>query len=502
MTEHMLSSLRDRIKSNNVILVLGAGVGLGASSGSAVAGWKGLLEHGLQRCADVVPGVRLSWLERSREQLREAFENNEVDEIVAIGSAIERKLNRESGEFSLWLRDTVGTLPLKDRSLIDAIVSVGCPILTTNYDTLVEQVTGYSTVTLEEPNRVLGALRGEEKSVVHLHGVWSRPATIALGSDSYVRVQNSASLQSIQRSIATSHSLLFIGCGGGLNDPNLGSLFRWYRETFKGELETRHYRLARSSEVQDITQQHESGDRVMVIPFGDEHSALPAFLGSLHGAPPSGDKQKKVDLINEDDTLDDLARRRPVLWEYLYFSKVLSAELATRQDLKRTYARRLHFPSSARLFGDSRAMFSWVSAKLGLLTHVTEGLARLMNEDLQQSFGAEGEHGDAELLRHCAMRVAAAYQCLLEWSLEFVGVVPPSEQLATLLDLTSQFSNGTIEGIEKFSQDIVVGLRDAIEDPHTERTIRISLVLAVQDGLPEALEAEFRRVRAALGLVS
>lgn len=494
MSDHMLSSLRERLQAKEVIVVVGAGAALGASTGNPLAGWKGLLEHGLQRCAEVVPGVRPSWLERSRAQLSEAFEHGEMDEILAVATAIEQRLNREPGEYSLWLKQTVGSLSLNDSSAINAIRALRCPIVTTNYDTLIERVTGYGTATLQDPNRVLATLRGEEDNVIHLHGVWNRPDTVALGSGSYANVLSASSLQSIQRSLASTKSLLFIGCGGGLNDPNLGSLFSWYRETFKGSLETRHYRLARSAEVQGVSQQHETGDRVMVIPFGEEHSELPGFLEGIVGLPQFSATPAPHDLIREEDTLDDLINHKPHLWEYLYLSRILSAELAARQDLKRTLTRRLHFASNARVFNEAQAMMSWISAKLHILGKITEGLTRLSNEDIQEAAGREGEHGDPELLRHCAMRIAAAYQGLIEWSLDFVGVVPPGELFDNLLDLTSQFSQGTIEGIESFSTNLSEGLRDAMADPHTERTIQVTLELKIQESLSDCLSAEIRRV--------
>jgi hypothetical protein len=49
----LVDDLRNHIQKRDVLVVIGAGVSIGATKGNAVASWTGLLEHGLGRCHDV-----------------------------------------------------------------------------------------------------------------------------------------------------------------------------------------------------------------------------------------------------------------------------------------------------------------------------------------------------------------------------------------------------------------------------------------------------------------
>ena len=71
----------------------------------------------------------------------------------------------------------------------------------------------------------------------------------------YVMDQDTAVMQAL----AFQNSLLFIGCGEGLKDPNFSNLLAWL-ERVKGESEYRNYRLALSSEVETQKEPSPEGD--------------------------------------------------------------------------------------------------------------------------------------------------------------------------------------------------------------------------------------------------
>jgi hypothetical protein len=75
-------------------------------------------------------------------------------------------------------------------------------------------------------------------------------------------------------------TLLFVGCGEGLEDPNFGALLRWTRRVFAGS-EYRHYRLALTNEVAAIQAKHPPEERIFVLPYGTQYSDLGGFLRSL-----------------------------------------------------------------------------------------------------------------------------------------------------------------------------------------------------------------------------
>src|SRR5262249_19068063 len=184
------------------------------------------------------------------------------------------------GEYSRWLRETVGALRVARPEVIEAIISLQLPIATTNYDSLIEQVSGLPQVTWKDGVRVERLLRGDDPGVLHLHGYWGDPSSVVLGISSHEKVLGDEHAQAMQHALRAFRTLLFVGCGAGLADPNFGALLRWSREVFEGS-EYRHFRLAINTEVTALQQQHPRAERIFVIGFGPSHSDLAPFLRRL-----------------------------------------------------------------------------------------------------------------------------------------------------------------------------------------------------------------------------
>jgi hypothetical protein len=105
--------------------------------GHRVAGWQGLLEHGVERAPDA-PDM---WRDTRRNQF-------DLGELTAVGEAITKQFGgKGAGEFKRWLRDSVGALTVSRPELITALHGLGAPLVTTNYDDLIEQVTKLQPLT-------------------------------------------------------------------------------------------------------------------------------------------------------------------------------------------------------------------------------------------------------------------------------------------------------------------------------------------------------------------
>ncbi len=141
--------------------------------------------------------------------------------------------------------------------------------------------------------------RGDEPGVLHLHGWWDDPESVVLGIRSYEKVLGDAHAQAMQRALRSLRTLLFVGCGAGLGDPNFGALLEWSRGVFAGS-QTRHYRLALESEVAELQRQHPDEERIIVLSYGKGHGDLAPYLRDLAPAPkavpplPPPDKARKL----------------------------------------------------------------------------------------------------------------------------------------------------------------------------------------------------------------
>ena len=184
------------------------------------------------------------------------------------------------GEFKRWIRETVGALRLRHADVPLALAGLGVPLLTTNYDGLLEDATHLRALDWRDTADVERVLRGEDQAVVHLHGYWRRPENLILGVRSYDDILRNPHAKEVLRALRMTKTLLFVGFGAGMDDPNFGALRRWTREVLAGS-EVRHYRLSRAGEKDAVQAQHAPEERVFVLSYGEKHSALAPFLWSL-----------------------------------------------------------------------------------------------------------------------------------------------------------------------------------------------------------------------------
>lgn len=262
------------------IVVVGAGVSFGAA-GRAEALWDGLLRHGVEHCLKVIPGLDAGF----RTRQLDAIASGHLDELLGVARLVTRKLgDRSDSRYRNWLAEAVGGLKPGKPEVLEALGNLGLPLATTNYDTLLEQVTGRASVTWRDAAEMLRSLNQGGRSIAHLHGLFSRPESVVLDEPSYLAVIGSEGAQALQQGMALFHSLVFVGCGAGLADPNFGGLLAWLREHFS-DSDHRHYRLCREREIEELERQH-AGDRIAVVAYGPGHEDLAAFLRDLK--PPAG----------------------------------------------------------------------------------------------------------------------------------------------------------------------------------------------------------------------
>lgn len=257
--------------SKRLVVVCGAGVSMAATRGDPRANWAGLIAHGLEWCDGY--GVELP----GRNGLRRAQADLKARDLLSAADKLQRGLV-QGGWWAQFLRETFASLKSIDTSVLDAIIELGTPIATTNYDTLLSARSGLPAVSWRS-SAATSTLRGSANGVLHLHGVWTEPDSIILSSDSYGSLLATAQTQAIERAMAVGSSMLFIGVGAGIDDPNFGSLSKFMSREFE-DAGLLHARLVRR------------GDRVPAVSppirdvtFGDSHEDLVPFLHSLAPRP-------------------------------------------------------------------------------------------------------------------------------------------------------------------------------------------------------------------------
>lgn len=201
-------------------------------------------------------------------------------ELIQAASRIEEELrSTHEGAYGRWLSETIGALKLVNRRCVDALLSWGTRIATTNYDNLFEDASQLSPITWLATDTAHQVVRGERQGVLHIHGHYSLVNTVVLGAKRYEEICSNTSAQNLLRSVMTRDTIVFVGCGAGLEDPNFGRLLEWSKEALR-QCHHTHYVLVRARDRNSAFSQF-SGVNIEPLVYGNEYDDLPIFLESI-----------------------------------------------------------------------------------------------------------------------------------------------------------------------------------------------------------------------------
>lgn len=273
----LLRDLQDCIKSGRAIPVVGAGVTIAATSGQAKS-WVHLLESGIDRISDLEMTLPVDWI----RIVSSLIETGDSEMLLAAAELVTQRLGGISAaEFARWVDDEFCGLEVFDDSLITSMAEWNVPIATTNYDTLIEKVTGWEGISWREPGRMQEAINKRSPAVLHLHGIWTDPRSVVLGTRSYDALLGKKSAKALESSLAYGTSLVFTGFGAGLSDPNFTYLRRWITRRAPAQRH-RHFVLCRDLDNVVVSGRHRRhDDRVFPVAYGKSYEDLPRFLSML-----------------------------------------------------------------------------------------------------------------------------------------------------------------------------------------------------------------------------
>jgi len=285
----LLGALNDRLRriylekrqTRRMVILAGAGVSFAASR-DKLALWPDLLHNGLQYGVAFGQGtVDELWRDRWAQILEGALETGRVHELALVGEAIQSLL-LEVGEMQKWMNETIGSLSTEHHQLLDVLGATGVPLATVNYDRLLDKHLGRGTLEWSHGAALQWPAGPRGDDVLHIHGDYSNATNIVLGVRSYERSTQYEPIQQVLRNLAIQHTLLFVGWGSGLRDPNFGALFDWLRAISPLHAPP-HFILVPTSEAKPLQRQLGAGHPVQVVPYGDNHDELVPYLQELVG---------------------------------------------------------------------------------------------------------------------------------------------------------------------------------------------------------------------------
>jgi hypothetical protein len=208
------------------VIITGAGVTLNATADAdgeplARITWPGLLANGLDYLID-------GHVEQSNTGIQWAYKALEQENAYGTLHAADvlRSEMKKAGQFATWLESVFANLSQEVRhpALLNVIKA-----LHENGDVL-EKFCGLDGIGRSNRDKFLKFQRGDLPGVLHIHGSWSETNEVVLDTKDYYEVSKSAGLQDLLKYFLQCKTILFIGYGSGLEDPNFNALLKWASE--------------------------------------------------------------------------------------------------------------------------------------------------------------------------------------------------------------------------------------------------------------------------------
>lgn len=274
-----MKSFEQAVSESDAIFIVGTGLSAATSGNAPTATWMGLVRSGTARARQLNPSLDQDW-QGLVEGLLAFGERTGSSEIVIQAAGMVAAALRDIGglAFSQWLSDDLGQLEVHSSEAASALVSYPFPfpILTTNYDTLLEAVGNRQSTDWTDVRGFHEVVTRGSDAIGHIHGVWNNPASVVLSEGDYAVLHRHESTQALEHAIATLKSIVYVGFGGGLSDPNFSSLLAWQRQTFP-ESSVTHFRLCKADERDELLRVH-ANEHVTPVVYGSVYEDLAPFL--------------------------------------------------------------------------------------------------------------------------------------------------------------------------------------------------------------------------------
>jgi hypothetical protein len=191
-----------------------------------------------------------------------------------------------------------------------------------------------------------------------------------------------------------------------------------------------------------------------------------------------------------------LLSSRPDGWEYLLFASTLLRERNALDPSWHDHELGYTKPHGPPLEGyEAHAL---LLSAIGEARVISGNLEKLLSpESTERAFGALGESGDPDFIRHLADRVIDTYRQYLDWSARLRGanVLGVFERA---FEISAQFVDGPIRQIREWV-DVVVAEMDRLPERIRNKetiTMTLTLTIAMNEGTEEEFDTEMRRLQA------
>jgi hypothetical protein len=183
-----------------------------------------------------------------------------------------------TSNFPTWLYSVFGSLhqEVNHPGVFEALRGFhrrGARLMTTNYDELLEQYCGLQRVRCLIPEDVRKYEQRTLDGVFHIYGSFQDPQEVVLDPIGYYQVKTSDAVQNLLKSYLGHNTILFVGCGSGLEDPNFNALLEW-ASSREENIPNHHYLLARDEDSIRY-------NPLITLRYGPDYEDLVPYLNAL-----------------------------------------------------------------------------------------------------------------------------------------------------------------------------------------------------------------------------
>lgn len=276
-----IDDIKEKIASGkDAVIMLGTGFSSAVAEDKNNASWPGLLSAGAKYLDEnglIETPVVLQSIE-SDINIGNAIDGTFL---LSAGQKIASLMHRStSPHFAAFLRGTVGALKFdrNNAALGQIIEQLNVPVITTNYDTLYEQITQKPSATWQDARKFRLAVNAQSTDVIHLHGIWNDPESIVLTTSDYEKILRDSDTTALRQAIGTLKTIIFVGYGAGLNDAHFQELWNFLKPLLSENLV--HYTLCRKKDLAQINKTN-ADNAIIPVAYGDDYPELNGFLQQL-----------------------------------------------------------------------------------------------------------------------------------------------------------------------------------------------------------------------------
>jgi hypothetical protein len=272
-----VDKIQQAIRDKKLVIIVGAGVSLSATHPSPPRiTWTGLILDGLDylQARGFVAADDLE-LNHYRGVLQR--DDVKIRTVLRACHYLKDELDYNK-QFPTWLESVFGSLhrDVTHPEVLKALRDLhrrGARLMTTNYDELLENYCDLQRVRRSIPDDVRKYEQGTLNGVFHIHGSFQDPMEVVLDPIGYYQVKTSDDVQNLLKTYLGHSTILFVGCGSGLEDPNFNALLEW-ASSREENIPNHHYLLVRDGDTLRY-------NPLITVKYGRNYEDLVPYLNAL-----------------------------------------------------------------------------------------------------------------------------------------------------------------------------------------------------------------------------